>query len=221
MARHRDLDRRLELLDAVVHHLGQRGVAGVSVRGIARDLGMNPNALSHHFGGRVELLRAALDRALQIQVAAQDRAQQRRPHRSEAERIRSWWRWTTSSPDNLATVRLGVEVATLPPGQFPVRPDGVRFAWQVGMRDRLRARGLDRRTTDSEFARMTALVTGLVVEMSVPGSRRRLSEVLDSTVIDLEARLAAAAALAAARPDHGDLWPIEPLIDGHSHHESA
>jgi hypothetical protein len=60
-----------------------------------------------------------------------------------------------------------------------------------------------------------------VVEMAVPGSRRRLSEVLDSTVIDLEARLAAAAALADARPNHGDLWPVEPFIDGHSHHESA
>jgi len=210
VARHRDLDRRLELLDAVVHHLGQRGVSGVSVRGLARDLGLNPNALAHHFGGRVELLRAALDRALQIQLAVQDRQEQRRPHRSEAERIRSWWRWTTSSPDHLATVRIAVEVATLPPGQFPVRPDGVRFAWQVGMRERLRIRGLDRRTAESEFARMTAIATGLVVEMAVPGSRRRLSEVLESTVIDLEARLAAAEAAAAARPGRSDLWPASP-----------
>ena len=51
MARHRDLDRRLELLDAVVHHLGQRGVAGVSVRGIARDLGMNPSAAALALAG--------------------------------------------------------------------------------------------------------------------------------------------------------------------------
>ncbi|NDH94681.1 MAG: hypothetical protein EBZ13_09175 [Planctomycetia bacterium] len=86
----------------------------------------------------------------------------------------------------------------------------MRFAWQVGMRERLRIRGLDRRTTESEFARMTAIATGLVVEMAVPGSRRRLSEVLESTVIDLEARLAAAEAAAAARTGMSDLWPASP-----------
>src|ERR1700761_3348067 len=48
MGRRPDLERRAELLDEVVRYLGRHGVAGLSLRPVARDLGVSVNALVHH-----------------------------------------------------------------------------------------------------------------------------------------------------------------------------
>ena len=60
MGRHPDLERRAKLLDEVVGYLGRNGVAGVSLRPVARALGVSVNALVHHFGSKDELVRAYL-----------------------------------------------------------------------------------------------------------------------------------------------------------------
>lgn len=199
--------RRRELLDDVVRHLGNHGVGVSSLRGIAKELELNVNVLVHHFGTRGDLLRAALDRALQIQLAVQDRTLARRPGLSQGDLIRSWWRWITSSPDHLALARIGIEAASLPPGVLSLRPGVSRFSWQVGMRDRLIAIGLDRETSDTETARLTALVTGLVVEASLPGARRRSTRVLDAALRDLDGRVASAT---GAIPPSPDATPADP-----------
>jgi AcrR family transcriptional regulator len=67
MGRHPDPERRAELLDEVVSYLGRHGVAGVSLRPVARALGVSVNALVHHFGSKDELVVAALRRAAEIQ----------------------------------------------------------------------------------------------------------------------------------------------------------
>ena len=202
--------RRRELLDTVVRHLGQHGVGVSSLRGIAKELGVNVNVLVHHFGTRGDLLRSSLDRALQIQLVVQERTLALRPRLIQGDLIRSWWRWATSSPDHLALARIGIEAASLPPGVLRLRPGVARFSWQVGMTDRLIAIGLDRDTAETETARITALVTGLVVEASTPGTRRRSTRVLDAALRDLDGRVASVTGAIPTAPDPDATMPADP-----------
>ena len=213
MSRPPDLARRRELLDTVVRHLGQHGVGVSSLRGIAKEIGVNVNVLVHHFGSRGDLLRAALDRALQIQLVVQERTLARRPQMTQGDLIRGWWRWVNSSPDHLALARIGIEAASLPPGVLRLRPGVSRFSWQTGMAGRLMAVGLDRETAETETARITALVTGLVVESSIPGTRRRSTRVLDAALRDLDGRVASVTGAVATAAADGPLdasMPADP-----------
>src|SRR4051812_48563720 len=111
MARLVDVDRREALLDDVVHYLAEHGLANVSLRPMAHQLGLSVNALVHHFGSKDELIVAALRRAIVVQAEVEAQWLERRPQLSQAELLRAWWRWITSSPQNLAMVRLGIEAA--------------------------------------------------------------------------------------------------------------
>ena len=56
MARPPDLERRQELLDAVVEDVALRGIGDRSLRDIAAAVGTSHRMLLHHFGSRNELL---------------------------------------------------------------------------------------------------------------------------------------------------------------------
>src|SRR6478609_2759804 len=57
MARPPDPVRRQELLDQVVRYLADHGLAGASLRPMAKALGVSLNGLVHHFGTKADLLR--------------------------------------------------------------------------------------------------------------------------------------------------------------------
>ena len=113
MARLVDVDHRAELLDAVVGYLAQHGLANVSLRPMAHELGVSVNALVHHFGSKDDLIVAALRRSETVQQDVESQWLERRAHLSQADLLRAWWRWITASPQNLAVVRLGIEAAAL------------------------------------------------------------------------------------------------------------
>jgi AcrR family transcriptional regulator len=56
MARPPDLERRRELLDAVVKECAERGIGDRSLRDVAAAVGTSHRMLLHHFGSRDELL---------------------------------------------------------------------------------------------------------------------------------------------------------------------
>jgi AcrR family transcriptional regulator len=58
MARPPDLERRQELLDAVVKECAERGIGDRSLRDVAAAVGTSHRMLLHHFGSRDELLLA-------------------------------------------------------------------------------------------------------------------------------------------------------------------
>jgi AcrR family transcriptional regulator len=58
MARPPDLQRRQELLDAVVKECAERGIGDRSLRDVAAAVGTSHRMLLHHFGSRDELLLA-------------------------------------------------------------------------------------------------------------------------------------------------------------------
>src|SRR5579859_5977237 len=189
MGRHPDLERRAELLDEVVRYLGRNGIAGVSLRPVARALGVSVNALVHHFGSKDELVVAALRRAAEIQRVVEGRWRRREPRLSTADLQRRWWRWINRSPEHLALVRLGLEAATLDatisglPGD--VRAEQISF-WREGIADGLIADGIKPEDAEREASLVKATFTGLVLDLLATGQRKRLTDALNCTLARLE-----------------------------------
>jgi AcrR family transcriptional regulator len=61
VARAPDLERRQELLDAVVKECAERGIGDRSLRDVAAAVGTSHRMLLHHFGSRSELLLAIVE----------------------------------------------------------------------------------------------------------------------------------------------------------------
>lgn len=204
MARPPDLARRRQLLDAALVHLARRGLADASLRELAGDLDIGLNSLVHHFGSREDLIVACLERSEAIQVEVLRRWTTRNPHLSATNITRRWWRWITSSPENLALARLHLELATLRPADHPwmARVDIDRLAlWRQGIADRLVRDGLPRRRATTEATALRALMSGLIVELAAGGDRRRLARGLELGLSRVDqAMWSAAAPTATFRP---------------------
>jgi AcrR family transcriptional regulator len=69
VARTPDLQRRRELLDALVSECAENDVGGRSLRELAVAVGTSHRMLLHHFGSREELLLAVLDEVERQQMA--------------------------------------------------------------------------------------------------------------------------------------------------------
>src|SRR5262245_4500936 len=189
MARLVDVDHRAALLDAVVRYLAEHGLANVSLRPMARQLGVSVNALVHHFGSKDDLIVAALRRSETVQKDVEAQWLERRPHLSQADLLRSWWRWITASPQNLAVVRLGIEAAALDatvtglPRQ--VRGDQIGI-WRANIEQRLLEECVAQSTATIEASLAKAMFTGLVVDLLASGQRARLTRALELGLERLE-----------------------------------
>jgi AcrR family transcriptional regulator len=69
MARPPDLERRQELLDAVVEEVAVNGIGDRSLRDVAAAVGTSHRMLLHHFGTRNELLVAIVEEVERRQMA--------------------------------------------------------------------------------------------------------------------------------------------------------
>lgn len=189
MARLVDVDYRVQLLDAVVGYLAEHGLANVSLRPMAGQLGVSVNALVHHFGSKDDLIVAALRRSETMQKDVEAQWLERRPELSQADLLRAWWRWITATPQNLAVVRLGIEAAALDatvtglPRQ--VRGDQIGI-WRSNIEQRLLAEGVEQSTATIEASLAKAMFTGLVVDLLATGHRARLTRALELGLERLE-----------------------------------
>ncbi len=185
MARLVDFERRTALLDEVVAYLSQHGLANVSLRPMAHELDVSVNSLTHHFGSKDDLIVAALRRSGIVQKQIEQGWLDRRPGMSQADLLRSWWRWINAAPQNLAIVRLGIEAATLagPPPQ--VRGDQIGL-WRTNIEARLIADGVPLKTAVTEASLAKAMFTGLIVDLLATGHKARLTRALEVGLTRLE-----------------------------------
>lgn len=86
MARPPDLERRQELLDAVVEEFAVHGIGDRSLRDVAAAVGTSHRMLLHHFGSRNELLLAIVE-----EVERRQRMLLRELPAEPAEAIASMW----------------------------------------------------------------------------------------------------------------------------------
>jgi AcrR family transcriptional regulator len=104
------------LLERVVDHVLEDGLAGLSVRTIARSAGCEPGVLAHHFGTKDELVGLVLER-VRLRLLAVTGAPQFAPG---ARLLHLWGAWT--APEHRPLVRVFFEahgLTTHPnPGRF-------------------------------------------------------------------------------------------------------
>jgi AcrR family transcriptional regulator len=193
VARPVDHDRRDELLDEVVQYLSAHGLADVSLRPLASNLGVSVSTLTHHFGSRDDLIVAALRRSAAVQKGVEDRWLRRQPDLSLVELMRAWWRWVTASPEHLALVRLEIEAvaleATLPGLPRELRGEQIG-CWRRSLETRLIAAGVDRDIAVVEASLAKAAFTGLVVDLLATGQKTRLSRAFDVSLERLDTVIA-------------------------------
>jgi AcrR family transcriptional regulator len=194
MGRLPDVERRAELLDEIVAYLAEHGLADVSLRPMARQLGVSVNAIVHHFGSKEDLVVEALHRAAEIQTSVGDRWLRRSPGMSQVDFMRRWWRWMNAKPENLALVRLGIEAAALDatasglPGD--VRSEQISF-WREDIAARLVSDGIKPEDAELEASLVKATFTGLVLDLLATGQRKRLTDSLTIALARLDALVAA------------------------------
>lgn len=190
MARTPDLERRQELLDHIVIYLAQHGLAQATLRPMAAALDVSINRLVHHFGSKDELITTALARAIEQQIAVQEKWLRRQPNMSQTELYRKWWRWLNSSRENLALVRLNYEAAALDTSVTglagEVRADQIGV-WRHDVERRLVAEGLSAEHALLEASLTKATFSGLIVDLFATGDRRRLTSACDEWLHRLDA----------------------------------
>lgn len=185
MARTPDLGRRQELLDRIVDHLAEHGLANATLRPLAAALGVSINRLVHHFGTKEDLIAAALRRGVERQQDVQDAWLRRNPDLSMADLHRKWWRWMNARPEHLALVRLNYEAAALDstvsgvPGEL--RADQMAV-WRRAAEERLVHQGLQPDLAQTEASIQKAIFTGIVVELFATGDRPRLTLALETSL---------------------------------------
>ncbi len=182
MARLPDVERRRDLLEQVVDYLAANGLANLSLRPMAKELGVSVNALMHHFGSKDDLIVEALRHSSTVQRDIEARWLARKPGMSQVDILRSWWRWINASPANLAIVRLGIEAAAIDAtiGGLP-RPVRARQIgqWRKNIEERLIEAGIPPGTAVTEATLAEATFTGLVVDLLSSGAKARLTRSLE------------------------------------------
>jgi AcrR family transcriptional regulator len=103
-----DLERPAELLDAVVKHLTENGVAELSLRPLAKAVGSSPRVLLYYFGSKEELVVRALARMREKQRVTYERMKEF-PYKTPGEACRAIWRHM-SAPENERLFRMSLEI---------------------------------------------------------------------------------------------------------------
>jgi AcrR family transcriptional regulator len=179
VARTPDLERRQELLDRIVVYLAENGLAQATLRPMAAALDVSINRLVHHFGTKEELLAAALQRCIDLQIDVQEGWVARNPSITMADIYRKWWKWINASDANAAMVRLNYEAAALDTkvtglaGSVRAEQIGV---WRHDVEHRFEAEGLHSERAAMEASLAKATFTGLVVDLLATNDKRRLNK---------------------------------------------
>lgn len=164
MPRPRDTARREQLLQAAVDYAIERGLADLTLRPLADALGVAPNSLVHHFGGKEELLAAILN-GVRDRLRETYAQEQGDPH---GEPLSAVWQWSSSS-ERLAFFRSFFEaygLALRQPERFNAFLGRVVADW-IGA-----ASPHDRPRATLELA----LLRGLLLDLLTTGERKRIDQ---------------------------------------------
>ena len=179
MARPPDPVRRQELLDQVVRYLADHGMAGASLRPMAKALGVSLNGLVHHFGTKTDLLVAALARADELQRRESEGWLSCNPALSRPICCGSGGGGSTPRPSTSPSSASAWRPRRSTRPGWPPRPGPRRTGRAVAHRHRAAPgrRGPVPRHRPVEASLVKAMFTGLVVDLIATGNRRRLTRV--------------------------------------------
>lgn len=180
MGRRPDPRRRAELLESAAAYLEQHGVAGVSLRPLAHDLGTTPRGLLYHFGSKEQLLAEAvahLQNRYERLSASDDDGEL-----SVLDQARHLWRHGTR-PEALAFLRVFFELyaaALREPEAHRAFLDRVIGQWLSPLVPALEATGLSSQRARVVATQLVAMNLGLVFDLLATGDRGRVDEAFDA-----------------------------------------
>ena len=170
--------RRDELAQGTLDYLLRQGVAGLSLRPLAAEIGTSARLLVYHFGSREGLITAAMD---ELRRRVQDSFAQmtaRSGRTSNQSVLRTFWNWTLH-PDNVPLMRLLFEVQVLAlqnPDEYARYLEGSSSSW-LDLIETSLPPSTDNRTVATLCA---AVIDGLFLEYLSTGEKARTTRALET-----------------------------------------
>lgn len=170
-------ERREDLIERTLDYMLDHGVAGLTLRPLAADIGTSARLLVYHFGSKEGLITAVMEEVrgrLQASFAKVLAAPARRKTKGV---MHGFWTWTLH-PENVRHLRLLFEVQVLAmqnPARYRRYLEGTSSSWLELIEASLPA-SKERRATATLCA---AVIDGLLLEYLSTGDARRTTEALE------------------------------------------
>jgi len=169
--------RKQALLDQVIAYLAEHGVADLSLRPLAKQIGTSARMLLFHFGSKQQLI-AEVFVAMQARLRASLAGLRLDPRRRGGPPLlRMFWDWATA-PDNLGHLRLQYQLQVLAAHNPEVyarylQPNATAWVEVV-------VAALPPGDRDPAFATLiVAVFDGLLLELMSTGDRARTTRAMD------------------------------------------
>jgi AcrR family transcriptional regulator len=182
--------RRQDLLEASIDYILEKGVADLSLRPLAAQVGSKARLLIYHFSSKDSLVANAM-------IVVRDRVQKafatvvKKDKKSKApEIIRAFWLWATSSHHE-RYLRLFFEVhglALQKPAQYGPYLEGAIASW-VEMMALVLPADLSRQRRRALAPLAVGTVVGLLLDYLSSGNKKRASDALDLFASNFDALL--------------------------------
>lgn len=180
--------RRTELLHAVMDCMSREGLADLSMRRIARQIGVSAPTLLHHFSSKEQLLTQALAGLQRAEIATLTQAF---AGKGIAEGLASLWQIHTThgSRDQLRASFEFQAIALRDPGRFPSYHQNVTRPWVEVLHKALANSGCPDQQRIAMATLLAGAYRGLLTDLLATGEIRRVSQGFDALmklVQDLE-----------------------------------
>jgi AcrR family transcriptional regulator len=172
MSRPIDEKRPGELRDAIVRYLIRHGLAGLSLRPLAKALGCTPRVLLYHFGSKEKMVIEVLAQIRDRQRTAYDQVQAA----SFAEACKKVWK-RMSAPDSEPLFRLYFEtygIALRNPRLYNAFLHDTVEDWLRDIADPLCREGCDRQEARAFATMVLAGLRGFMLDFCTTHDRKRL-----------------------------------------------
>jgi len=168
-------DRRQELVERSLDYLLDHGVADLSLRPLAADVGTSARLLVYHFGSKEGLLMATMD-ALRGRVQASFRGVTAGAQARHSSPLDAFWKWATHR-EHLRYLRLLFEVQVLAlhrPEQYARYLEHASGSWLALIEEALPKS----RRSPALATLCGAVIDGLLLELLSTGDRRRTTDAI-------------------------------------------
>ncbi|CRK53983.1 TetR family transcriptional regulator [Rhodococcus sp. RD6.2] len=173
--------RRDELLDAVTAYVIEHGVAELSMRPLAKAVGVSHASLLHHFGSKENLLAEVIERMRGESIPVELTAEKLD---NPMEILRTWWQ-VRMQPAQLSRFRVMLEIyvqAVLKPDQNPRFLDRFVGQWLTVLESGLRAAGCPDTEVSARATLILAQVRGLTLDLLATGDQDRVNRAFETYV---------------------------------------
>ncbi|WP_216907489.1 TetR/AcrR family transcriptional regulator [Nocardia noduli] len=180
MARPVDHERRARLLEAAGDYVIENGLSDLSLRPLARELGVTTTTLVHHFGSRDQLLTAIIGQVRDRMRQAVDLqgATDIHPHALMSRA----WRWM-SDPGHAPLYRLLFEIygnALQQPQKFQPFLAHIVEDWLRILTETFEAAGDDHDTAATKATLAIAVARGLLLDLLTTGDTDRITTAFET-----------------------------------------